>query len=56
MLCLDEPDTILFNSFKMCLIYVAPDRTSTFLTVWTTYLCDDNKKNFGYSLDLSDLD
>lgn len=33
ILCLDEPDTILFNSFKLCLVCVAPDGTSTFLTV-----------------------
>lgn len=33
MLCLDELDTILFNGFKLCVIYVALDRTLTFLTV-----------------------
>lgn len=56
MLCLEELSAILFNVFKLCLAFVAPGRTSAFLTVWTTYLCDDNRKNFGYSPDLSDLE
>lgn len=54
-LCFDGPDTILFNSFMICLISLVPDSVSTFhihLTVWTTYLCKENKKNVGFSPDL----